>query len=104
MENIKGDAYKISAERALGRGCILEPWEKNITFEEFNKKQIVCCWLTPSYDSIGYYFFIEADILQEGSMTAPETFGVFIPKGVDKKAVADALRKFWGPGTKLLKK
>jgi hypothetical protein len=101
--NVRGDAYKVVGDATEGRGVILEPWEKNITFEEFADKQEVSHWLNSTPDPVGHYF-IEADVIQEGSMSAPEIFGVFIPKGVDKKKVADELRRFWGPATKLMKR
>lgn len=72
-------------------------------FEEFKQKKSFTCDKVVSSDSLGYYF-IQADIIQEGSMDDEEIIGIFIPRNVDKKKVADALRKLWGPATKLLKK
>lgn len=103
MASLRGDAYRISHERpekSLGRGAILESWETKVMRDDFEAKQDFEIWFENDEAGIGFSF-ICADLIQEGSMSAPSVIGVFIPNAVKKQAVADYLRKVWGPGTQL---
>ena len=102
MTSKNGDVYRLVGRATEGAGYILEPWEKKVTFEEFEEKQNVPHWQKPDVEKVGYYF-VCVDTIQEGSMTAPGICGVFIPLGIDKKKVADSLRRYWGTATELLK-
>lgn len=103
MKNPKGDVYKVMTWATEGAGYILEPWEKKVTFEEFASRREVHHWLEPDGEGIGYYF-IYADVVQDSSVSALTICGVFTPQDVDKKRIADSLRRFWGEGTELRKR
>lgn len=101
-ENVRGSVYIIIGKSEDQKGLLLEKRATNLTFEEWGKGQTFSHWLVEHDETPKDYYEIESDIIQEGSMTAPTIFGIFIPRGKDLKTVADKLRDKWGPGSKLL--
>ncbi len=87
---------------AKEKGLVFRVVRRNVTFDEWEGRQAIEHWLGNLVSWIGYCD-IEADSIQEGSMSAPRMCGVLVPRHLDKKLVADDLRERFGRGTVLLK-
>ena len=88
----RGNAYKFVSDSDTGK-TVLAIWRENVLFDEFAGTLKEEHWLDDwEYEKTGYYEII-SDLIQEGSMSAPETFGIFVPNNSDINKVASSLQK-----------
>jgi|GEM_PF-4998728 len=83
------------------KGLVLQATKRSTVFGKWGDLQKVDYQLGSSPFDVGYYD-IEVGIIQEGSASAPEMVGVFVPRRINKRLVAEDLRKRFGPNTFLL--
>jgi hypothetical protein len=112
-ETAKGDVYEVIGgsekhpipESRNLEGVVFRTVKRNTTFQEYSHPKENHLWISDYTKADGYYL-IEMNTLsgfETSKASSEEVVGIFVPYGADRKDVADAVRRYFGPGSALVK-